>query len=238
VLPRRVADVKIPRPEGAVKLRAAPTLYADGSGCPASGRAVNLRNYKAITLKTPLRALRHFRPRAHHTARLAPRSPRPHARQFPICSQNGANRAGGATFECSTSYPLGVLGPDSLQTPHRLWCVTSAPRKSTLSIGRCRRTFQTHDADPDIPILKQAKAEYEKLKWAAEVRSLVTFVESAAIVFLPASVLIELVIFAKAPSDAAFTPSPQYARQRRQEPAPFHLPNAENRTAASFPLLN
>jgi len=145
---------------------------------------------------------------------------------------------GGATFECSTSYPLGVLGPDSLQTPHRLWCVTSAPRKSTLSIGRCRRTFQTHDADPDIPILKQAKAEYEKLKWAAEVRSLVTLVESAAIVFLPASVLIELVIFAKAPSDAAFTPSPQYARQRRQEPAPFHLPNAENRTAASFPLLN
>jgi hypothetical protein len=37
----------------------------------------------------------------------------------------------------------------------------------------------------------------------------VTFVETSAIVFLLAGILIELVIFAKAPSDAAFTPSPQ-----------------------------
>jgi hypothetical protein len=37
----------------------------------------------------------------------------------------------------------------------------------------------------------------------------VTFVETAAIVFLLAGILIELVIFAKAPSDAAFTASPQ-----------------------------
>jgi hypothetical protein len=37
----------------------------------------------------------------------------------------------------------------------------------------------------------------------------VTFVEIAAIVFLLAGILIELVIFLKAPSDAAFTPSPQ-----------------------------
>jgi hypothetical protein len=37
----------------------------------------------------------------------------------------------------------------------------------------------------------------------------VTFVETAAIVFLLAGVLSELVIFAKALSDAAFTPSPQ-----------------------------
>jgi hypothetical protein len=36
----------------------------------------------------------------------------------------------------------------------------------------------------------------------------VTFVETGAIVFL-LGILIELVIFAKAPSDAAFTPSPQ-----------------------------
>jgi hypothetical protein len=36
-----------------------------------------------------------------------------------------------------------------------------------------------------------------------------TFIETAAIVFLLAAFLIELVIFAKAPSDAAFTPSPQ-----------------------------
>jgi hypothetical protein len=37
----------------------------------------------------------------------------------------------------------------------------------------------------------------------------VTFVETAAVVFLLAGILIELVIFAKAPSDKAFTPSPQ-----------------------------
>jgi hypothetical protein len=36
----------------------------------------------------------------------------------------------------------------------------------------------------------------------------VTFVEPAAILFLLAGILIELVIFAKPPSDAAFTPSP------------------------------
>jgi hypothetical protein len=38
---------------------------------------------------------------------------------------------------------------------------------------------------------------------------LVTFVETAATVFLLAGILIELVIFAKAPSDAAYTPSLQ-----------------------------
>jgi hypothetical protein len=36
----------------------------------------------------------------------------------------------------------------------------------------------------------------------------VTFVETAAIVFLLVGILIELVTFAKAPSDAAFAPSP------------------------------
>jgi hypothetical protein len=37
----------------------------------------------------------------------------------------------------------------------------------------------------------------------------VTDAETAAIVFLLAGILIELVIFAKGPSDTVFTPSPQ-----------------------------
>jgi hypothetical protein len=61
----------------------------------------------------------------------------------------------------------------------------------------------------------------------------VTFVETAAIVFLLAGILTR-----KRRLTRHSRLHHNIARQRRQEPAPFHLPNAENRTATSFPLLN
>jgi hypothetical protein len=59
----------------------------------------------------------------------------------------------------------------------------------------------------ETPILKEAKAEYEKLKEPAGVRSLGTVAETAAIVFLLAGILTR-----KRRLTRAFTLAPQYLR--------------------------